>query len=469
MPLEKICEYCKKNYKVKPSHYNTRKYCSPLCSVKSRVKNPNIIICAYCRKEVLTKKINQKYCSKKCVNSATKRRRTEITCLHCKKIFEVPLSRKDKARFCKNKCKYGYQKYLNNPNYRGGFYRKCKICKNMFYVVPYQKNTKFYCSKKCNQLSFRGIRHTEKDEIIKKYYPIKSNKEVAKLTKLHPEYIGYRAKKLGLIKDPLYLKEMHKRVSKISHIKLNHMILNKEKMEFLKNHKSKLNSTQLAKEFNKKFGTNLNRMNIASYLRTFKELRRSKEEISNLNREVIKDLNNDFMFIIKRLQGLRNLESRKKISEHAKEQWKNPQFRKSLAEGLSKASKKGSRPERYVANYLKSIFGEKSVKYKEKLNLRIIKGLEIDILIPKYKIAIECNGPLHFYPIRGRKQLERVRKNDKRKEIELKKLGWRLYIVEPQLGKPDYQHIEEKCNDIIKSIPKYKDLIIPQRKIKDFE
>lgn len=56
-------------------------------------------------------------------------------------------------------------------------------------------------------------------------------------------------------------------------------------------------------------------------------------------------------------------------------------------------------------------------------------NLEIDILIPSKKLAIELNGPTHYFPIYGEKQFGYVQDRDIRKQIQIQQLGLNLIVI----------------------------------------
>lgn len=62
-------------------------------------------------------------------------------------------------------------------------------------------------------------------------------------------------------------------------------------------------------------------------------------------------------------------------------------------------------------------------------------GLEIDMTIPKYKLAIEVNGPTHYINLYGDEELARVQANDKIKEQEIKDMGWKFIIIDVSIAK----------------------------------
>jgi hypothetical protein len=57
-------------------------------------------------------------------------------------------------------------------------------------------------------------------------------------------------------------------------------------------------------------------------------------------------------------------------------------------------------------------------------------GLEIDILIPDLNLAIELNGPVHYFPIYGKEKLDSIQNKDIKKQKELMDKGFQLIIVD---------------------------------------
>jgi hypothetical protein len=57
-------------------------------------------------------------------------------------------------------------------------------------------------------------------------------------------------------------------------------------------------------------------------------------------------------------------------------------------------------------------------------------GLEIDIRIPKAKLAIELNGPVHYLPIYGDDRLAKVKSKDAYKLIEIHERGLNLLVLD---------------------------------------
>jgi hypothetical protein len=57
-------------------------------------------------------------------------------------------------------------------------------------------------------------------------------------------------------------------------------------------------------------------------------------------------------------------------------------------------------------------------------------GLELDLLIPSLSIAIELNGPVHFFPIFGNEQFLKTQNKDIIKQMEASALGISLIVVD---------------------------------------
>jgi len=57
-------------------------------------------------------------------------------------------------------------------------------------------------------------------------------------------------------------------------------------------------------------------------------------------------------------------------------------------------------------------------------------GLEIDIFIPSLKLAIELNGPIHYYPLFGESKLKKIQAADAQKQLEIQLIGCNLLVVD---------------------------------------
>ncbi len=121
----KVCIECGKEIRVKPSHYNRKKYCSRVCKTTYLRKHPPE---SWSR---LSKKTN-------------------VNCTNCnKKILRKPSSTGEK-NYCSRVCLYEYLR-MNKPNQnlRKRIHINCEICSSTFEVIESRKLTAKYCSKKC--------------------------------------------------------------------------------------------------------------------------------------------------------------------------------------------------------------------------------------------------------------------------------------------------------------------------------
>jgi len=57
-------------------------------------------------------------------------------------------------------------------------------------------------------------------------------------------------------------------------------------------------------------------------------------------------------------------------------------------------------------------------------------GLEIDVFIARCKIAIELNGPMHYFPIYGESKFRKIQYADSQKQLELQSAGYNLIVID---------------------------------------
>jgi very-short-patch-repair endonuclease len=122
-------------------------------------------------------------------------------------------------------------------------------------------------------------------------------------------------------------------------------------------------------------------------------------------------------------------EERLKRSEQAKEQWdamsaeNKDKLRKAAAVAVRRAGKEGSKMEKFLFQGLTRA-GYSVIFHKRGLipNDR----LEVDLFLPELKVAIEVDGPSHFFPIWGEQNLQKHISSDAHKSGLLLRGG---YIV----------------------------------------
>jgi very-short-patch-repair endonuclease len=128
-------------------------------------------------------------------------------------------------------------------------------------------------------------------------------------------------------------------------------------------------------------------------------------------------------------------DARRKRSEEAKIQWDkmSPEerrvFRKKASMAILKASKEGSKFEKYLFEKLTAA-GYTVHFHKEQILVN--DRLHIDLFLPKINVAVEVDGPSHFSPIWGRKTLQRNKKSDAEKNGLL--LGRGYVVIRVQQG-----------------------------------
>lgn len=119
-------------------------------------------------------------------------------------------------------------------------------------------------------------------------------------------------------------------------------------------------------------------------------------------------------------------EERERRAKISKENWESKteqekeEFIKVGVDAVRKSAKEGSKLEKYIyENLIKLGF---TVRFHQEILLN--QKLQIDILLPKDKIAIEVDGPSHHSPIWGDKTLKRNISADKQKNALLTTSGF---------------------------------------------
>jgi len=100
----------------------------------------------------------------------------------------------------------------------------------------------------------------------------------------------------------------------------------------------------------------------------------------------------------------------------------NRTWNKSSRFGINK-----SRAEKILVNIIKNDFPSLHIIENDRNTLP--NSLEFDIYIPSKKIAIELNGPVHYFPIYGQEKLKRCQNNDLLKQLEIQQKNINLLII----------------------------------------
>lgn len=111
-------------------------------------------------------------------------------------------------------------------------------------------------------------------------------------------------------------------------------------------------------------------------------------------------------------------EERERFAEIGKQQWKNmsedekKSLQRAAGDAIRQASVDGSKLERFLCNSL--IQAGYVVEFHKE---RVIQNqnLQVDMWLPKLRIAIEVDGPSHWSPIWGQKTLSRNQRADVQK------------------------------------------------------
>ena len=125
-------------------------------------------------------------------------------------------------------------------------------------------------------------------------------------------------------------------------------------------------------------------------------------------------------------------EDREARSELARKNWdemddiRKSNLRHAAAEAVREAAKNGSKMEKFLENYLTNE-GYEVIFHKK--GLVINSKLEVDLFLPTMKVAIEIDGPSHFFPIWGQDSLNKHIRADAEKAGLLLASGFVLIRV----------------------------------------
>ena len=158
---------------------------------------------------------------------------------------------------------------------------------------------------------------------------------------------------------------------------------------------------------------------------------------------------------------------RNRRSKLSKKQWEEmpeedkANLRKLAAEAVRKASKEGSKIEKFIHEGLTKlgwevIFHKRGLVSNEKL--------EVDLFIPSIKTAIEIDGPAHFLPIWGEENLQRHIRADAQKAGLLINRGFVILRVKNIIRNLSQKNMRETLALVAQELEKIKDDFPPGSK-----
>lgn len=87
-----------------------------------------------------------------------------------------------------------------------------------------------------------------------------------------------------------------------------------------------------------------------------------------------------------------------------------------------------SKAEDYLSGHIRRDFPSLEITQNDRTLLP--SGLEVDIVISHLKLAIELNGPIHYFPLYGELKLAKIRAADFSKQVELQAIGYDLLVID---------------------------------------
>ena len=160
-------------------------------------------------------------------------------------------------------------------------------------------------------------------------------------------------------------------------------------------------------------------------------------------------------------------EERDRRSELSKYQWEQmseqekDNLRRAAAEAVRKASKEGSKIEKFVYEGLTKA-GYETIFHKR--GLLANDKLEVDLFLPVLRTAIEIDGPAHFLPIWGETNLQRHIRADAQKAGLLINRGFAIIRVKNLIKNLSAKNMRDVLNSIIVELKKIEEEFPPPTK-----
>tara|TARA_R110002020_G_scaffold5117_18_gene21718 strand:- start:190 stop:978 length:789 start_codon:yes stop_codon:yes gene_type:complete len=160
-------------------------------------------------------------------------------------------------------------------------------------------------------------------------------------------------------------------------------------------------------------------------------------------------------------------DERQRRSDISKKQWaemseeSKANLRKLAAEAVRKASKEGSKIEKFIYRGLTEA-GYDVIFHKRGLVAN--ENLEIDLFVPSIKTAIEIDGPAHFLPIWGQQSLDRHIRSDAQKAGLLINRGFVILRVKNVIRNLSNKNMREALSAVIEQLQKIENKFPPVTK-----
>ena len=158
---------------------------------------------------------------------------------------------------------------------------------------------------------------------------------------------------------------------------------------------------------------------------------------------------------------------RERRAKLSKEQWasmseeEKANLRKLAAEAVRKASKEGSKIEKFIYEGLTNT-GYQVIFHKRGLIPN--ENMEVDLFVPGIKTAIEIDGPAHFLPIWGEANLQKHIRADAQKAGMLLNRGYVILRVKNLIKNISQKRMRDILGQVIDELEKIDNKFPPQSK-----
>jgi very-short-patch-repair endonuclease len=158
---------------------------------------------------------------------------------------------------------------------------------------------------------------------------------------------------------------------------------------------------------------------------------------------------------------------RERRANLSKEQWasmseeEKANLRKLAAEAVRKASKEGSKIEKFIYEGLTDA-GYQVIFHKRGLIPN--ENMEVDLFVPGIKTAIEIDGPAHFLPIWGEVNLQKHIRSDAQKAGLLLNRGYVILRVKNLIKNISQKRMRDILAQVIDELEKIDNKFPPQSK-----